>query len=559
MSITARLLALGGFTLLPLIGIEAYNEFELRAAREAEVKRQVVQRAQGVATDQQRIIDGLRDVLATLVELREIRSENAGDCVRLFSSIRPSYGGVEAIAATHADGTTFCISDNYPVPEPLPSIADRYYFKAAMETRGFVVGRFVEGRQTHQPTVHLAMPYRTPAGEVGGIIAIALNVNWLAEQLGGNGWTQDEAFSVADGGGTFLVRKPDQAKYVGMPFPPDLWATVKDATEPGTYDAESPLDGIARIIGFVPPKATRSGFYVGIGVRRSVAFAALNAATLRGAIFSALAVGLAVLLALAFGQFLIAQPIGKLSQLARQFKTGRLDAKSELGGASEFSQLGEAFEDMAGQLRIALDHKDTLLRELSHRVMNSLQTIASTIVLQGRTVTDPIAKQQLLQAVERINAVALTYRRMEVKDGATAVDLASFLRELCEHLKTSLAVDGASLVLKTEPLLLGPAQAMSLALIVNELVTNAVKHGERDAPQIRVSLERIAEHYRLGVGNRGHLPAGYDPAKTNGFGMRMVSVMVKQMGGTLTVSNSDGNVEFSVGFVPDAFDKAIAA
>ena len=88
---------------------------------------------------------------------------------------------------------------------------------------------------------------------------------------------------------------------------------------------------------------------------------------------------------------------------------------------------------------------------------------------------------------------------------------------------------------------------MPLALIVNELVTNAIKHGMAEAA-ITVKLGRSSEGYRIAVRNRGVLPVGYDPAAVSSFGMRMVMGMVKQLEGRLEASCMADETEFAVTF-----------
>jgi len=85
-----------------------------------------------------------------------------------------------------------------------------------------------------------------------------------------------------------------------------------------------------------------------------------------------------------------------------------------------------------------MEYKNVLLREMSHRVMNSLQTISALFSVQARAVHDPDARQKFDQAVGRINSVALAYRRMHAAGGVETVDFATFVRELCQDLQGSM-------------------------------------------------------------------------------------------------------------------------
>ena len=202
---------------------------------------------------------------------------------------------------------------------------------------------------------------------------------------------------------------------------------------------------------------------------------------------------------------------------------------------------------MAGELETALKHKDVLLRELSHRVMNSLQTVSSQFRLQLKSMKDPADAVQFKEAVGRIDALALVYKRMQAAQGVESVDFASFLAELSNDLKASV-MEGSCIV-KADPLVLSPGQAIPLSLIVNELLTNAVKHGTNGGGTIVVELKNSSEQCRLVVRNQGKLPEGYGK-ESKGFGTKMISSMVSQLRGTLEVTSTDGQTEVVVIFQP---------
>src|SRR5215212_9332683 len=139
---------------------------------------------------------------------------------------------------------------------------------------------------------------------------------------------------------------------------------------------------------------------------------------------------------------------------------------------------------------------------------------------------------------------------MQTAGGVETFDFAAFIRELCEDLQRSMMLADNHCVVEADPILLGPDQAMPLALIVNELITNAVKHGGGAHSGVTVKLGRSSEGCRLAVRNQGTLPAGYRPESSRGFGMRMVTSMVDQLGGRLETASMAGETEFAVTFQP---------
>ena len=91
--------------------------------------------------------------------------------------------------------------------------------------------------------------------------------------------------------------------------------------------------------------------------------------------------------------------------------------------ARNFVSSGAAFNNMAAELERALQTKDMLLQEMSHRVMNSLATIAGLFTLQSRAIKDTDARAQFTQAVTRINSMALAYRRMHTDQGVESIEV----------------------------------------------------------------------------------------------------------------------------------------
>lgn len=103
---------------------------------------------------------------------------------------------------------------------------------------------------------------------------------------------------------------------------------------------------------------------------------------------------------------------------------------------------------MADEVEAALKHKDILLCELSHRVMNRLHTVSALFRLEAKSVEDPTARARFDHAVRRLDAIALVYRRMQTTDGVEAIEFSEFLTEICRALAVSTdtpcAVDGTS-------------------------------------------------------------------------------------------------------------------
>ena len=183
----------------------------------------------------------------------------------------------------------------------------------------------------------------------------------------------------------------------------------------------------------------------------------------------------------------------------------------------------------------ALERQALLTRELHHRVRNSLQVVSSIIGLQQQGVTDPDAHDVLRTARDRVRAIAAVHDRLHRNDQAEdSVELDDFLGGLIDALRP-VKPDCIALTFEAVPARLPIAAAMPLALIVNELVTNALKHAYPQGARcgtVAVRLDTLAdgeERLRLTVTDRG---CGVNPgARRNGsLGMQLIEALAQGLG-----------------------------
>lgn len=196
----------------------------------------------------------------------------------------------------------------------------------------------------------------------------------------------------------------------------------------------------------------------------------------------------------------------------------------------------------------AVQRQEMLTREISHRVKNSLQMVASLLRMQASVSRDPEAKSAILDAVARVATIAQVHDRLWRQQDLQAVDMAGFLNDLCADLQQ--VAPSCRIVIPEIPHIAIPTdRAIPLGLIVNELVTNAFKHGcPAGGGEVHVRLEAPGGTVRLEVSDRGHgLPEGFDPrGKAGSLGMRLISGFVRQLNGTLDVSSAKPGARFVI-------------
>jgi two-component sensor histidine kinase len=175
--------------------------------------------------------------------------------------------------------------------------------------------------------------------------------------------------------------------------------------------------------------------------------------------------------------------------------------------------------------------REVLLREVNHRVGNSLQIIASLLHLQASSATEEDVKVALTNAMGRVTAVAQVHRRLYTSHDLKSVVLNQYLDALLEDLRRSAEGNRMSrLTLHAEPIEIDPDRAVAIGIIVNELVMNAVKYAYPDcAGPIHVGLRAHGDELELSIADNGvGVNAKTDPRST-GMGQRIVSSMAAKL------------------------------
>ncbi|MET7245631.1 histidine kinase dimerization/phosphoacceptor domain -containing protein [Methylobacterium sp. EM32] len=210
--------------------------------------------------------------------------------------------------------------------------------------------------------------------------------------------------------------------------------------------------------------------------------------------------------------------------------------------------IGIAVERHQGdaRLRDALDHQVQLTREMSHRVKNSLGVVAGLLRLQARDAQSEAVRHALEDAGARIATVAEVHDHLwRGIHQLGMVELADFLRELVAKLREE--APGYDLACEADSKVISADQAIPIGLVVNELVTNAVKHAyPHGTGPVRVSLAVHEEGLRLAVRDDGvGLPPGFDVSmRQRSLGLKIIASLIRQLDGRLSTAESGPGAHF---------------
>lgn len=191
------------------------------------------------------------------------------------------------------------------------------------------------------------------------------------------------------------------------------------------------------------------------------------------------------------------------------------------------------------------NHKiETLIKELHHRVKNNMQVVSSLLGLQSMRLEEGEVKEAVEEGRSRIKAMAMIHQKLYLKEDIAEVDVEDYLKQLLEELRTSFGVENLTIDTQIDKVKLDIDTVLPIGLIVNELVCNSFKHAfsEIEEPRLQLSLQKKeGKTLQLLVKDNGKgLQAKEEKELNESFGLRLVTILVKQLKGKLEMSNLDG-------------------
>jgi len=202
---------------------------------------------------------------------------------------------------------------------------------------------------------------------------------------------------------------------------------------------------------------------------------------------------------------------------------------------------------------------ELLIKEIHHRVKNNLQVVSSLLNIAERKISDESAKQPFRDSANRINSMGLIHSFLYQNENFSEIDLKKYIYQLTDMLADSFRAKypNLSIALDVGSVKLDMDSAIEMGLIINELVTNSLKHGiyADNKPLITVSIQQRGSKLSLRVRDNGLLNGNQELNMEASFGMRMISALAKKLNGTMSIQRANG---FEVTIVFDNAEKEIS-
>ena len=257
------------------------------------------------------------------------------------------------------------------------NVADRGYFQAVLRENSFQLGEYTQGRSTGQRTLHFAAPLQDDAGQVQGVLLVALSIDWLIQELQTVPLPAGSSAMIADRDGVVLARSLDPERFVGQPMPPfaQMFLHERNAR---VFDGIA-LDGIRRIAAFIPLAEEPRGLFVVVGLDPAGPLAAMIHADRRVAVMIIGSLLLSFTLAIFVFHTAVERPVQRLLVAARRWGAQDWGARvGRLRGGREFARLGAAFDGMAEAVNLREGE-----RQQAASRMQALAHVAPQIVLMA--------------------------------------------------------------------------------------------------------------------------------------------------------------------------------
>ena len=550
-----RLMLLFGILVLPPTLVSVAASFDAHNEMVARVRENAEHFAVLASTYERTLVDQSQNLLENVAGDPAVRKFNGSykgkqDCDKLLRTAIEPNPIYASLILFGRDGSARCSSN--PAYANI-NVADRDYFAEVVRTRATFLSGLVTVRGPEVSAVVLGRPLPNPGADVEGVLALSINLAKLQPFERFQGLPRGGVIYLLDRHGAVLtgLEHPLETNERGMPAGPI--AGFIDGQRLTTVDAKG-RDGVDRFYAVTPMRAGALFILVGLPASETIGWLRQDLPIQVTGILAMWAAG--VLAAWLGTRVIVTRWTRQLTDTAKEMSKGDLTVRADLAGAPiEIRRVGDTLGEMAARLeaqrrdlQAAVDEKDTLLREIHHRVKNNLQTVISLLNLQTKGIRLESARLALQQLKMRIQTLGLVHRHLYESDNLKTVDLKTFLGELCRLLQDGSGVPywRVRVDLDIAPVSLQIERAIPLALLVTEVATNSFKHafpnGRTGTIGVRLKMEDDTILLTVADDGVGTSPPQAESSgeERSGLGLVLTQALAKQLGGTLATSGPPG-------------------
>jgi signal transduction histidine kinase/ActR/RegA family two-component response regulator len=338
-------------TILPLLAIQAYTNVRERQRAIEDARARVEALVVLAAANQRRLTEGTTHLLPLLARAPEVLVTDGRTCDQYLASLLARYPWYANFGVADLQGRVVCSA--LVLDRPV-NVADRPYFRRALERGDVAAGGYQIGRITGRPTLNYGYPLRDRAGVVRGVIFAAVDLIWINQIMLEETLPPGATFAVFDESGTVLARSPDPALWMGRTVATaGVVRAILDTRGSGTVVAAGE-DGVRRFYAFAPLHVAdvAGPTFVAVGISEAAIYAAANRVlAVNVAAWGAVAVAAFVLVRALIDRRVI-RPVGALVAASERLRAGDLGARVDPTAfrPDELGRLAEAFDEMAGTL-----------------------------------------------------------------------------------------------------------------------------------------------------------------------------------------------------------------
>jgi anti-anti-sigma regulatory factor/HAMP domain-containing protein len=394
-----RLALLVVAALLPAVAVNLYINAEQRRISTQAVQESALRVVRLAAVDQDRQIEGIRQLLIALAQLPELRSGDPERCTPLLATIIKQYPQYTTLGIGKLDGNILCAG--IPIAGKNTYIGDRSWFTGAIAKRSFAVGDYQIGRTSGKASINFGYPILDEQDQVRLVVYVGLDLGWLQRYAAQVELPDGATLTLIDKQGAILVRYPDDAKQVGKPAFESPLATSTLASRPDAMvEAPGPggtptLYAFARIRG-----AEGSGnVHLSVGVPAARAYIAAN----RLLAINLGALGAATLLALIAawigGQVLIMRDVDRLVTATKRVSDGDLDVRVPSASGTELGMLASSFNHMVSEVAAAKENLEAQVEERTKALTTALSDLEARAAEQERLLSENEQQRARMRAM----------------------------------------------------------------------------------------------------------------------------------------------------------------